>query len=472
MSRPLKRILFILGGAVGLLALLAWAALRLVDINRYRPQLEAAASDALGMDVRFGRLGMGFFPSLYLTAEDGRILGEQGAMVASTKSARLWIRLFPLLGGKFRLGKIELTQPQLSIERDAKGVVNIGRLSKAVGLLSTLDRGGLTLSDGTLVYLDRRSGEGFQATGFHVSAHDIRLRSGGLLKDASVRAEIACSGIRTKNLSVSALRISVDGKDGVFQLDPVTMAIFGGRAEGSLRVDLTGPVPLYQMHCSLPRFRIEEFLKILSPKASASGDMDFSASLSMKGSTASQVLQTAAGKVSLRGEKLSLQGNDIDGQLARFKSSQNFNLVDVGAFFFAGPLGIAVTKGYNFASLFEGSGGNSNIGTLLSEWRVERGVALATDVAMATPRNRIALQGGLDFVHGRFADVTVAVIDATGCARVRQTITGSFAQPVVEKPRILMSLAGPMIKLYGTTRGLFPAAPCEVFYAGSVRPPK
>ena len=91
---------------------------------------------------------------------------------------------------------------------------------------------------------------------------------------------------------------------------------------------------------------------------------------------------------------------------------------------------------------------------------------------MATPKNRIALQGGLDFVHGRFADVTVAVIDAGGCAKMRQTIRGAFAEPVVEKPHILGSLAGPMIKLYGATRGMFPAGPCEVFYSGSVPPPK
>ena len=133
---------------------------------------------------------------------------------------------------------------------------------------------------------------------------------------------------------------------------------------------------------------------------------------------------------------------------------------------------MAVTKGYNFASLFEGSGGRSRIRTLVSDWSVERGVARAKDVALATSENRIALQGRLDFVNQRFADVTVAVIDATGCARALQAIHGSFAKPMVEKPRVLMSLAGPWIKLYKRVRGLFPAGPCEVFYSGSVAPPR
>jgi hypothetical protein len=66
----------------------------------------------------------------------------------------------------------------------------------------------------------------------------------------------------------------------------------------------------------------------------------------------------------------------------------------------------------------------------------------------------------------------MAVVDAQGCARVRQVIHGSFAKPVVEKPRVLTSLAGPVLKLYKRTRGLFPSGPCEVFYSGSVAAPK
>jgi AsmA protein len=418
---------------------------------------------------------MGFFPGFHVTVEDGRILSEQGVAVASAKRASLWIELLPLLRREFRLRRIELTQSRLSIERDLEGRSNVGRLKKAAALIGALRGTSVSVSDGTLLYADRRSGEGFEATGVNLNVSRMRVtkeKSPELLKDLSIKAELACGEIRTKDLSVSALKVSVDGKDGVFELKPVTMRIFGGQGTGSIRVDVSGPVPACQIGCSLPRFRIEEFFKTLSPQKAAEGAMDFSASLSMQGKTGSQLVQTAAGEISLRGENLTLVGNDLDLVLSRFESSQSFNLVDVGAVFFAGPLGLGVTKGYNFASLFRGSGGNSSIGTLVSDWRVERGVAQTKDVAMATTRNRIALQGGLDFVNRRFADVTVAVIDAGGCARVRQTIRGSFGKPAVEKPRVLTSLAGPALKLYRQTRGLFPAGPCEIFYSGSVAPPR
>jgi uncharacterized protein involved in outer membrane biogenesis len=476
MSRSLKRILLVIGGAVGMLLVLAVAVPLLVDFNGFKPRLEVAASDALGMDVRIGgRLGVGFFPGFHVTVEDGRILSEEGVTVASAKSARFWIGLLPLLRKEVRLRRVELTQPRLSVERDPGGRFNVERLKKAAALLGALDGASVSLSDGALLYADRRSGKGFEANGVDLKVNRLRLAGGRSPRPPeglSIQAMLACREIRTKDLSVSALQVSVVGKDGVFDLKPVTMRIFGGPLAGSLRADVTGPVAACQIRCSLPRFRIEEFLKTLSPKKAVEGEMAFSASLSMQGKTLGQMVQTAAGEVSLRGENLTLVGNDLDRRLTRFESSQNFNLVDMGAVFFAGPLGLAVTKGYGFASLFRGSGGSSEIRTLVSDWRVERGVAQARDVALATSRNRMALQGGLDFVNGRFVDVTVAMIDAEGCAMVRQVIRGSFAKPVVEKPRAFTSLAGPVLKLYQRTRGLFPAAPCKAFYSGSVAAPR
>ena len=144
----------------------------------------------------------------------------------------------------------------------------------------------------------------------------------------------------------------------------------------------------------------------------------------------------------------------------------------MGAFVFAGPAGLAVTKGYNFARVLRESGGSSTIRMLASDWKVERGVAQAQDVAMATNENRVALQGGLDFVNGQFNDVTMAMIDAKGCAIVRQKIRGTFQKPVIEKPNILKSVAGPALKLLKQGRDIFPGGECAVFYSGSVAPPK
>jgi AsmA protein len=105
---------------------------------------------------------------------------------------------------------------------------------------------------------------------------------------------------------------------------------------------------------------------------------------------------------------------------------------------------------------------------------VEKGVAHARDAAMATPENRLALQGGLDFVNDEYDDVVVALIDSNGCAKVRQKIHGAFSKPVVEKPNVLASLAGPVLHLLRKAGDLLPGSggKCEVFYNGSVAAPK
>jgi hypothetical protein len=476
MSRSLKRILLLVGGVIGLLVIVALALPLFVDANRFKPQLEAAASDAMGMDVRIGgRLGMGLLPGLHVWVEDARILGEQGVAIATVRRARLAIDLIPLLYGKLRLRGVELEQPVLSIELDPGGRSNIERLNKAGALLGILDGARVSLSDGILRYADARSGAAIEATGLDLKVSRMRLVGGKSprpWKALSLKADFACGEFRATDYSASNLKMRVDGKSGIFKLEPITMAVFGGQMTAGAQVDLSGPVPACQIRCSLPNFRIEEFFQTLSPKRAAEGAMDFSASLSMQGGTLGQLVQTAAGEIALRGRDLTLVDNDLDLTLSRFEASQSFNLVDVGAVFLAGPLGVAVSKGYNFATLFQGSGGNSRIVTLVSEWKVEHGVAQAQDVALATGKNRLALQGGLDFVNERFLDVTVAVIDAKGCATVRQVISGSFASPVVEKPRILRSLAGPVLKLYRQTRALLPSGPCESFYSGSVAPPE
>jgi AsmA protein len=435
------------------------------------------------MEVRIGgRLGIGLFPGFHVTLEDVRIR-NRGADVASAKETILGIELLPLLHKELRIVKIGMKRPRISIEQDRDGKFNFetpeeegGRKTtvEAKGRRFSLDVTKISLSDGALIYADKKTGEVLEAGDFTMDVNRLRFTGGknpDLPKNLSFAAEFACKEFRKGSLAVSNLKLRIEGKDGVLDLNPVTMRLFGGQGSGSLRADLSGSVPHYNVRYSLSKFRIEEFLKPLSPKKAAEGSMDFTSSLSTRGKTANEMKRTANGEVSLRGENLTLDGVDLDLKVSRFEASQSFNLVDVGAFFIAGPFAPLITKGYDFAGLFKGSGGSSRIRALVSDWKVERGIARAKDVAMATNENRIALTGSLDFVNERFDDVTVAVVDEKGCAKVYQKIRGPFRKPEVEKVRFLQTVAGPVLKLFKQAKKLF-GGQCEVFYAGSVAPPK
>jgi AsmA protein len=401
-------------------------------------------------------------------------IGTQGAEVATVKEAKFGIKLLPLFKNQIRFEMVALKHPRISIERDRDGHFNFEN-PEAGDTFPALDLANVSLADGTLRFADQQSGEGFEALGCNLKLDPLKLSAGersNRLKLLSFTAELACKKVRRNAFAVSDLKLSAEAKNGIFNLKPVTMRIFGAKGSGSLRADFSGAIPLYAVRYALPQFRIEEFFKILSPQKVAEGAMDLSANLALQGKTVKQMRQTAKGQILLRGKDLVLIGRDLDQEFSRFESSQNFNLLDVGAFFLAGPLGLAATKGFDFARLSQRSDGRSEIPRLVSDWNVADGVALAQDVAMATKENRVALQGGLDFINEQFNEVTMALIDANGCAKVQQKIRGSFQEPVVEKPSILKSLTGSVFGLFKKGREILSGGECEVFYSGSVAQPE
>jgi len=164
---------------------------------------------------------------------------------------------------------------------------------------------------------------------------------------------------------------------------------------------------------------------------------------------------------------------DIDAFIMKYERSQNFNLVDVGAFFLAGPFGPVLTKSYNFTRLYEESqGGEGIIRKLVSVWKVKNGVAEARDVALASKKQRIAMKGGLNFINERFVDVTVAALDKRGCIVYSEKVHGSFHKPQIEKESIFTSISGSVSNPLEDAWKFIQGKECTVFYSGSVAQPE
>jgi len=475
MPKTSRIVLFVAIGLVGLLLVAAAALLGLVDPNVYKTRLEASASRALGMQVSVaGRVTIDFFPGLLITLEDVHFR-NQAAEVVSAKQATIAIDLVSVLANGIRLKSVVLKHPVIAIERGLDGRFNFEGPQETADTFPALDWPDVSVSDGSIVYVDKRIGTEFEGRDCHLQVRRLRFsgeQHSNLAKGISFTAQAGCGEIRKDAFTVSDLKFSADMSNGVLDLTPLTTRVFDTQGSGSVHADFSGSVPLYQVGYTLSQFPIEAVFKTLSQKKVATGRMDFSANLSAQGSTVKEMQQSMKGQVSLRGKHITLSGSDLDRDLERFESSQNFNLLDVGAFFFAGPLGLVVTKGYNFASMAQAQGGSSEIRTLVSDWKVERGLAQAQDVAMATKENRIALQGRLDFVNHEFDEVTMALVDSKGCVRVRQKISGTFLKPAMEKPNLVTSLAGPALRLLKQGGDLLSGGHCDVFYAGSVAAPK
>ncbi len=471
-----KKVLFI---TMGVIALVVGAvSLLLLNLQVFKPQIEASASNALGMDVHIkGRLGIDLFPGFGISLK-GVSVQKKGADVVTVEKMRIGLRLIPLMKHEVRLSRLRLIRPVFSIVRYKNGRFNFEKPERSlIERLLTVNK--ISISEGRLVYTDENSGERIKVDDFDGTIRDLsygRTEGAGPLRNISFNGDIKCKTVTIKNLTLTDLVMRTAGGDGILDIDPVSMHIFGGTGKGSVHVDMTGALPRYRVVTTLNKFRIEKLIQAYSSgetfRKSMEGTVSFSADLTATGKSMDEVKRSLNGDVSLNGDDLMLNTMDVDALIPKYERSQNFNLVDVGAYFLVGPFGPVITKSYNFGSVYEESlGGKGIIKKLVSIWKVKNGVAGATDVAFATKKYRIAMKGGLNFNNDQFDEVTVAVLDKRGCAVYSQKVHGPFRKAKIEKISVLKSITGSVTNALKDA-WKFVGGKCTAFYTGSVAQPE
>jgi len=454
-----KKALFITTGVITLVVIAIILAL-LLSIQAFKPQIETAASTAMGMDVRIkGRMGIAFFPGFGISLKDVNVRNK-GLDVVTIEKMRIGLKLLPLARFEIKIIQVELVRPLFSIVRSKNGMFNFekpGRTSWEK-LLATKK---ISIAQGSLVYTDETSSEKIEVDDLDLSIRNLFFSGTDSLeafKGISFTGDIRCKTLKIYNFTAMNLVMSATGEKGILDINPVSMNIFGGTGTGNIHVDLTGPSPHYTVIYSLNRVGIGDLLELYSlkkiPPKTIEGPINFSADLTATGKSADEVKRSLNGNLSLNGENLMLYSIDIDALIMKYERSQNFNLVDVAAFLLAGPIGPVLTKSYNFARLYEESqGGKGTVRKLVSVWKVKNGIAEAREVALASKKQRIAMTGGLNFINERFVDVTVAVLDKQGCAVYSEKVHGPFRKPQIEKESVFKSIAGSVLNPLGGMRG-------------------
>jgi len=215
-------------GAVTLVVLLvaAGAALiLLIDVDRYRTDIEQAISAKTGRDVKVGRLHLKLFPATELRA-DGFTIGEDPRFgsVPFLKADRLFVRvkLWPLLSHRLLVDSLTIDAPKISLVSDRQG-------RWAYATLMEASKGGAGTPPGNA---PRASGapagggagaKGGDGGGFTFSVHSLRI----------TRGSVAVSGRAVKEIDLSVDDLS-PGSIGGFDLS------FLLPVPGSVKARLTG----------------------------------------------------------------------------------------------------------------------------------------------------------------------------------------------------------------------------------------
>lgn len=449
------------------------AAMALLDPSAHKTRIEEAASRALGMEVTVnGPMALRWRPTAYLVLRDVRAR-KNGADVVAAKEAVVGLKLGSLLGSRPQMRSVALHDGTLAIVRDANGRFNFQKDPVPGQARPARELPDVSFSQATITYSDPRFERRIEARGCQGEIGQLHAAGGErrLLAGLSFDGQAACAHVRSGELALAEVHLAARAKEGVFDFHQIRTRLFDVQGSGRAHVDFTAAATVYQVDYTLPQFPVEQLLKAMALKPVATGRLDLKAKLAMQGRTIKELEQTVNGAVSLRGQGLTYHAGDLDERVERLESSQTFNLFDVGAMMLAGPAGLLVTKGYGFVTVAQDTPGKSEIRTLVSDWVVERGVARARDVAMATPANRVAIKGGIDFVNDRFQGMTIAVVDAKGCAKLQQQVKGTLHKPQVEKPGAIEALAAPAVQLLKKGAELIGGESCEVFYAGAVPAP-
>ncbi|MBI4699416.1 MAG: AsmA family protein [Nitrospirae bacterium] len=473
MNAKKKKVLFILGGSAAALILAVVIFALMFNINSYKPRIEAAASGATGLDVRInGEMGLSFLP-FGISAKDIDVTSKRGEII-SLENLKLGVELMPLLKKQLKVTSCELVKPAVTIVKDTDGKYNFERTEKkptegGAGAAFSLNE--LKLYKGVLVYLDRKTGEKTEFKDFNLAIRDLST-AGDILKTASFTGSFDCSEVRKRDLRINNIKSPVKAETGVFNFTSLTMDIFGSKGEGDAAADKSKADAVYKINLKVLKLDFEKLGESFGSKKFISGKGDLYASLTVKEKGGRDLMSGMDGTFSLRGDNLVIYTMDLDKVLSSYETSQKFNLVDVGAFFIAGPLSTVALKGYRYGDVYnQMRGGQGAITQFISHWKIKDGVAEATDCAFATQHNRVALKGRLDFVSEQYDDVTVALLDDKGCAKFKQGIRGSFGSPQVGAVSAVGSLAEPIFNLFRKAKRFIQGGKCEVFYNGAVQQP-
>lgn len=483
MSPGKKRALLVIGGMIAALVVAYVAAGLLVDINRYKPRLEAAASGVLGLDVRIaGEMNLALFPPLGMTVE-GLQVARGGEDVLRVERMQVDLKILPLLLGRIRFRDVEIVHPGLSLRRTSRGPFDVERYlyrplrnarEALPGTFDHIDR--VSVTGGTISYAGTDPAIRARVDDFGLAIRDIAFPASseeGLFRTLSFAGTVTAAGADIGNVRFSGISFRVAAKNGNFEIDPVALTVFGGTGGGSVWVNLSAPIPLVQVRYSLPGAKARDvFVAFGRTQAIPEGNVDLAANLFMKGRDADALRGTMTGEIEWTGKDLGSPEFDPDALLSASGNRKATSLPQVGALLLPSLHVTAATRGLSAPDNAIGRAtGEGRIRTLVSRWTVKNAVFEAEDVAFATDRHRVALTGRIDLPGGRFDEITVALVDDKGCVLAGQTIQGTFPRPRLVGATVAKAIP-PAEETAARPKETVLQKGCEVFYSGSVPPPE
>ncbi|WP_322522227.1 AsmA family protein [Guyparkeria halophila] len=476
---PIRSLVVALAATIMGFVLLAVVAAWLWPADELRERITQLASDRLALPVHVdGDVALRFWPSPTIQATEVRIGPASGDdPISEVAAIRLSMRWWPLVSGHLVPETLQLDAPVARLTPGIFEALAARGPPTGTGRGDQIEPLDLQIRDGEVHWRTPAGDREVSIEGLDLDLNNLKWQpvAGGEHPLAGVSLDLTASAeaVRIDALALSDMTLSGSGEDGMFATDDWQLTFLDSRGNGNATLDFRTAPAETTLDLAFDSLQLAKLPAQWAPAGSVSGRVDLSASLKSNGGLGS-LLRHLQGEVKLSGRDLRLRGVDLDAELADYRRTQRFSLVDAGAVIFLGPAGLLATKGSDFVRLLDGAQDKqTRVVHLVSDWTIQEGTARTRDVALSTPHNRVAARASLDLPSRRINQATVAVVDQQGCPVVTQAVHGSFDAPQVEEPNLVKALFGAPIGLL--KRGLAAISrgdeSCEVFYAGSVAAP-
>ena len=242
--RPLKWVSLGLGALVALVVLGVLVVVWLVDPNSFKSQIEAAVRDRTGREFALvGDIELGFFPWLSLSTGEGRFGSppEFGpAPLVTWKSARLGVKLFPLLRGDVIADRIYLSGADLRLVRRADGSANWLGLGGAQpadpdAKATQLNVDGLEIKDSHLSFIDESVPRRIEIAGLDLTTDEISL--GKPFTDTGISGRLHMDGFAPEGVpfKLEVPKVVLPESFESIDVERFSLAFGGFEAEGAVR---------------------------------------------------------------------------------------------------------------------------------------------------------------------------------------------------------------------------------------------
>ncbi len=489
MKNRTKKILIVLSVLAILVGIGHIAVNSLLDPDKYLATMAGVLKDATGLDLKTkSGASIRLLPMPSITVSGVSLSGPEG-LIAQVDGIRARIRLRPLFNKELLVSELRLDNPVFTLVRNEKGNLNITASSgkkkseekskKNEKLaLATVAVEKVMIRKGHFTYQDHKSKFNMETENITADAGPLMVISNNRLvlnsltrwlREAPISGKLNVAQTKIRKRHIEDIAFSFTNENGIIRTEDLSYRQAGAVGSGKAVWDTLAPEPFIDAVTEIAGMDLASLSKNLyDGEETVTGRASFVSELHFQWTKAKNRWRGLSGEFTMVSDGMSLTDVDLEDLLDTFEKSR-IDIVEIGEYMVFGLFEPVLTGSFSqvMASHREGQ---SEIRQLHSQWKIQKGIARTADVAFATRKYRVAMQGQIDLVGRVFKDFTIAVVDKNGCKRFGQTVSGSMDGSKKNVATFVVDTVTHPVASF-IKKGIGMIFDCDVFYAGKVAHP-